>query len=314
MSTPPPVPPPAPPKPPPAPPPRRMLSGRNLAALVVLAVLVVALFLPEVAFTVIVSALAGWTAWDLADRLDRSHPAPAFPRGAVAATTEAEESGAPTGQREEGALEGGISGSAREDVSRSLVAGASALVCLTAGWRLRDELSIYLGLAVAVVAIGVWGMARTGQPGLSSALGRMSLVVFLCGFGAAHAVLMRHQPLGHKVAIFLVVWVAAYELAEAIFEAAEVRITPGRNRAAPLAGAGLCAIIGAISGTVASPPLGVASGILLGLAAAGGAAVGRALPALFDPARLQGGMQVAAVASTVFVAAPVTYYLSRVVL
>ena len=309
MSTPPPVP----PTPASALPPRRMLSGRNLAAVVVLAVLVVALFLPEAAFTVIVSALAAWTAWDLADRLDRSHPAPAFPRGAVAATTEPEEPGGATERREE-ATEVGASGSARGDVSKPLVAAASALVCLTAGWRLRDELSIYLGLAVAVVAIGVWGMARTGQPGLSSVLGRTSLVVFLCGFGAAHAVLMRLQPLGHKVAIFLVVWVAAYEVAGAIFEAAEVRITPGRNRAAPLAGAGLCAIIGAISGTVASPPLGVASGILLGLAAAGGAAVGRALPALFDPARLQGGMQVAAVASTVFVAAPVTYYLSRVVL
>ena len=289
-----------------------MLSGRNLAALVVLAVLVVALFLPEVAFTVIVSALAAWTAWDLADRLDRSHPAPAFPRGAVA-TTEPEEPGGAT-ERREGATEVAASGSARGDVSKPLVAAASALVCLTAGWRLRDELSIYLGLAVAVVAIGVWGMARTGQPGLSSVLGRTSLVVFLCGFGAAHAVLMRLQPLGHKVAIFLVVWVAAYEVAGAIFEAAEVRITPGRNRAAPLAGAGLCAIIGAISGTVASPPLGVASGILLGLAAAGGAAVGRALPALFDPARLEGGMQGAVGASTVFVAAPLTYYRSRVVL
>jgi dolichol kinase len=147
-----------------------------------------------------------------------------------------------------------------------------------------------------------------------AAIGRSTIVVFLCGFGGGHAVLLRRQAGGLKLAVVLVVAVAAYELSATVFEAALVQIRPSQNRQAPLAGTVLCAIWGLIAGTVFNPPVTVGGGFVIGVAAALAAAVGRALPALFDVEHGDGGLEIAAVAASLFVAAPVVYYVARVVL
>lgn len=262
---------------------RGLASGRLAAAIGALIVVAAGLALGEAGFTVVVAALAGGAAADLAVRLDSSSPAEV--------------------DREDGEL---------ASVSRVVVAIGAVATSIGAGWRIRGTLSVYLGLGVAVIVIGVWGMLRAGRAGLSGALARSALTVFICGFGAAHAVLLRRDPEGLKLAIFLVVCVALYETAATIFEMATVQVRPGRNRQAPLAGGVLCFVAGLVAGSVANPPITYGAGMLVGISVAAAAAAGRAMPALFALGRTEGGIEIAAVVSALFVAAPVAYYVARV--
>lgn len=278
-----------PPTPPPAPvasmPPRRIVSGRLLTAIGALALLAVGMLTKETGFTVAMAILSAAVAWDLANRLERSQP----------------------GTEDSPAVPGGF---------LWVAMAGSVITVVGAGLRLRGTMSIYLGLALALLLIGLWGMAKTGTPGLSAALGRAALIVLLCGFGGGHAVLLRRQPSGDKLTLFLVISVAFFEVASTIFEAARVQLRPAEQRHALAAGTVLCTFFGLVAGTLGffSPPLAPGTGALIGLCIAAASATGRALPTLFDPDRRDGGFEIAAVTAAFLVAAPVAYYVARVVL
>ena len=284
------------PTPPPTPtsalPSRQVLSTRLALAIGVFLAIVIGLIAGERIFAVVVAALAGFAAFDLAKRLNGSHP-----------------------RRPDEALETDEPGAGTlEPTPVAVVVAGAVVTCLGAGWRLRGTLAIYLGLAVAMAIMAVWGMSRTDRPGLSSALGRSAAVIFVTGFGASHLVLMRREPSGTRLVVFLVVSVALYEAAATIFEAGTVQLRPGHNRPAPVAGAILCFLNGLIFSTVANPPLRPGSGVVIGVCIALAAAAGRALPAFFDSAMSEGGIEVGAVTGMLFVAAPVAYYVGRVVI
>jgi len=243
----------------------------------------------EAVFTVVVAAVAAVAAVDMMGRLERSQPAPSGHTD------------------EEPAVEA-------FEVPPVVVGVAAAVPCLAAGIRIQGSLSLPLGLALAVVLIGVVGLVGTGRGGVAAALARAALVVAVCGFGGGHAVLLRLQPRGIRLALFLIVAVAFYETAATIFEMATVQVRPGQNRQAPVAGAVLLFLVGLVFGSVANPPITFGAGVVMGLTIAVAAATGRALPALFADERREGGMEVAAVTTALFIAAPVAYYVARVVI